>query len=195
LLEWFISGQTLILTIKLYIMDCYIGEIRPFAFGIVPSGWHLCDGALLPIQQNQALYALIGTAYGSATGQFALPDFRGRTPVFTNYNLNYKMGFMAGSENVTLSSSQIPMHSHVMEVANAPGVTSINTNRPAIPTSGPTVTPTVTASMYTPDVSQNTYLAINTLEYAGGNNPHNNLQPFQTVNYCIALQGNWPSRE
>lgn len=176
-------------------MDCYIGEIRPFAFGIVPSGWHLCDGTLLTIQQNQALYALIGTTYGSATGQFALPDFRGRTPVFTNYQSNYKMGFMGGTEAVALNASQVPMHSHAMEVANAPGVTSINTNRLAIPTSASTVTPIVTASIYTPDASQNTNLAVNTLEYAGNNNVHNNLQPYQTVNYCIALQGYWPPRE
>jgi microcystin-dependent protein len=177
-------------------MDNYIGEIRPFAFGIVPQGWHLCDGTLLPIQQNQALYALIGITYGSGTNMFALPDLRGRTIVGANYtNTNYKLGTKAGLETVVLTTNNIPAHTHEMEVANNQGNVGIFTNRIAIPTSPSTVNPTVTANLYSTDSANTTTLAPAMLDSAGANAAHSNMQPFLTVNYCIALTGLWPSRE
>lgn len=174
-------------------MDNYIGEIRPFAFGIVPQGWHLCDGALLNIQQNQALYALIGITYGgNGTTTFALPDLQGRAVVsMSATDLNYKRGTMAGVETIALTASNIPAHTHAMEVANNPGNTNLPTNRIAIPTS---TNGAVTASLYSTNATQNAMLAGGTLDTVGGAT-HNNVQPFLTINYCIALTGLWPSRE
>ena len=174
-------------------MDNYIGEIRPFAFGIVPQGWLLCDGTLLNIQQYQALYALIGITYGgNGTTNFALPDLRGRAVVSMNpSDLNYKRGTMAGVENVTLTASNIPAHTHDMEVANNPGNKGMPTNRIAIPTS---INGAVTASFYSTDASQSALLGSGTLDAVGGA-MHNNMQPFLTINYCIATIGLWPSRE
>jgi microcystin-dependent protein len=174
-------------------MDNYIGEIRPFAFGIIPRGWQLCDGSLLTIQQNQALYALIGTTYGGdGTINFALPDLRGRAVVSMNpADLNYKRGTKAGAETVTLTASNIPVHTHAMEVANNPGNKGMPTNRIAIPTSA---NGAVTASLYSNDTAPNAMLASATLDSIGGA-AHNNMQPFLTINYCIATMGAWPSRE
>ena len=176
-------------------MDNYLGEIRPFAFGFAPTGWHLCDGSSLPINQNQALYALIGLTYGGTSTSFNLPDLRGRTPVCaTNGGPSqtpYGLGSKGGAETVTIAANNMPTHTHLMQVANAPGNAGINTNRLAIPTS---VTPAATANIYTTDISLKTNLAINTLDNTGGNIPHENLQPFLAVNYCIAMSGLWPSR-
>lgn len=174
-------------------MDNYIGEIRPFAFGVVPEGWHLCDGAILNIQQYQALYALIGITYGgNGTTNFALPDLRGRAAVSMSYtDLNYKRGTMAGVEAVTLTASNIPAHTHAMEVANNPGNVGLPTNRIAIPTS---TKAGLTASFYSTNATQNAMLAGDTLDAVGGA-VHNNMQPFLVVNYCIAMSGLWPSRE
>jgi len=174
-------------------MDNYIGEIRPFAFGIIPQGWHLCDGSLLTIQQNQALYALIGITYGgNGSTNFALPDLRGRAVVSMSYSdLNYKRGLMVGVESVALTASNIPAHTHDMEVANNPGNKGMPTNRIAIPTSA---NGAVTASFYSTNASQSALLAGATLDTVGGA-AHNNMQPFLTINYCIATSGLWPTRE
>ena len=174
-------------------MDNYIGEIRPFAFGYVPTGWHLCDGTVLQIPQYQALYALIGTTYGgNGTTNFALPDLRGRCIVgANNANPNYKMGTKAGAETVALTTNNIPAHTHEFEVANLPGAAGIPTNRIAIPTSSDA---TVTAKLFSTDTNNTTTLAPTMLDSAGGNIAHANMQPFLVINYCIALNGNWPSR-
>ena len=174
-------------------MDNYIGEIRPFAFGFVPTGWHICDGTLLPLQKYQALYALIGTSYGGdGRTNFALPDLRGRCIVgANNANVNYKLGTKAGAETVALLTNNIPAHRHEMEVANLPGAAGIPTNRIAIPTSPDG---TVTAKLFSTDTSNTTTLGPAMLDSAGGNIAHANMQPFLVINYCIALIGNWPSR-
>lgn len=177
-------------------MDYYLGEIRIFSFGMIPSGWHVCDGTILPVQQNQALFALIGNKYGgNGTTNFALPDLRGRTLVGSDQrNLEYNIGKQGGLESATLTSTNVPIHTHSMEMANTPGAVGISTNRPAIPTTPATVSPAVSANIYTTDISSSTFLAADTLDSAGGSTPHNNMQPFQVISYCIAIQGLWPSR-
>lgn len=177
-------------------MDYYLGEIRIFSFGMIPSGWHVCDGTVLTVQQNQALFALIGNKYGgNGTTNFSLPDFRGRTLVGSDQrNQEYYIGKQGGAETVTLTSTNVPIHTHSMEMANASGAVGISTNRPAMPITASTVTPTVSANIYTNDISSSTFLAADTLDYAGGSTPHNNTQPFQAISYCIATQGLWPSR-
>ena len=175
-------------------MDNFIGEIRAFSFGIIPQGWLLCDGSLVAIQQYQALYALIRTTYGgNGTTNFALPDLRGRAAVCMNLTGPiYEIGYTAGQESVTLTASNIPAHTHAMEVANNPGNRGIPTNRIAIPTSA---NGSITASLYSTNAAQSALLAEATLDAAGGGMPHNNMQPFLTVNYCIATSGLWPPRD
>jgi microcystin-dependent protein len=177
-------------------MDNYIGEIRPFAFGIVPRGWHKCDGSIIPVQQNQALFALIGNTYGGITNQsFALPDLRGRSVVgSSNNDVNYRLGIQAGAETVALTTNNIPAHTHAMEVSNNTGTEGILSNKIAIPTSPQSVSPSITADLYSTDTTNITTLASGMLDYAGGNVAHENMQPFLVVNYCIALVGNWPQR-
>ena len=177
-------------------MDNYIGEIRPFAFGTVPRGWHLCDGTILPISQYQALYALIGNTYGSISNTtFALPDLRGRSIVgASNNDANYRLGIQAGAETVALTTNNIPAHTHAMEVSNNSGTEGIPGNKIAIPTSPQSVSPSLTADLYSTDATNTTTLAPGMLDNAGGNGAHQNMQPFLVVNYCIALTGNWPQR-
>ena len=177
-------------------MDNYIGEIRPFAFGIVPRGWHICDGSLIPVQENMTLYALIGNTYGGVTNQtFALPDLRGRSVVgASNVNVGYKLGIQAGAETVALSTNNIPAHNHALMVSNSPGTKGILNKKIAVPTSPQLVDQYVTANLYSTDTTNTTTLAPGMLDSVGGNAAHENMQPFLVVNYCIALVGNWPPR-
>ncbi len=175
--------------------DYYLGEIRAFPYGIIPRGWHLCDGALLNTSQNQALFALIGYNYGGSGTQFALPDLRGRTMIgFSRIDPDFSLAKSMGSETVTLALQNLPTHTHYMEVANANGNAGISTNRLAIPKSKAPAE--ITANIYTTDKSSLTYLNASTLDTSGGNQPHENMQPFLVMNYCIAVSNaTWPSRD
>lgn len=175
-------------------MDNYLGEIRAFAFGIIPEGWHLCDGTLLPMQPNLALYSLIGTTFGGdGKTNFALPDLRGRVIVGTNYTSpNYKMGVKQGTEAVTLTNQQTN-HMHNMQVEAALGNTTIPTNLLAIP--DVSSLPSEIINIYAvPKASPTVNLNSTTIALQGGNIPHNNMQPFLVVNYCIATSGIYPQR-
>jgi len=184
----------------------YLSEIKLFAFNFPPHGWALCQGQLLPINQNQALFALIGTTYGgNGITTFALPDLRGRVGISTdnpNAAGNHPMGQQGGVETVTLTSSQIPAHTHVINasqvnatlpcknaVANQRGPSG---NVPAIEASGVTATYSSAAA----DASGSTAAIAPTLSAGntGGGLPHSNLQPYTTLNYCIALVGIFPSQ-
>jgi microcystin-dependent protein len=184
----------------------YLSEIKLFAFNFPPKGWALCQGQLLPINQNQALFALLGTTYGG-NGQttFALPDLRGRAGMSMGQAgglQNYPLGQQAGSETVTLTSVQLPAHTHVINasqvtatlpcrngVANQRGPSG---NVPAIEASGVTAT----YSSAPPDASGGAAAIVPTLSAAnvGGGQPHSNMQPYTALNYCIALQGIFPSQ-
>jgi microcystin-dependent protein len=161
----------------------FLAEIRVFSFQFAPRGWALCNGQLLPINQNQALFSLLGTTFGG-NGQtnFALPDLRGRTPIHAGEGKIE--GETGGAENVTLTASQLPTHPGLLATAdqaqvNHPGdrVLASKPRRGAnIYASGP----------------PNVQLA--GAQAAGGGQPHLNMQPFLTLNFCIALQGIFPPR-
>src|SRR5579859_2256489 len=178
--------------------DQFIGEVRPFACNFAPSGWAFCQGQLLSISQNTALFALLGTFYGgNGTTNFALPDLRSRVPMKfgTDPSGNiYDIGEIAGTETVTLNSNQMPIHTHTFSgigrtVGNqspadgdALGTASLAGFTPGDP-------------FYASDSAALTPLNVGTVSlYAGGNQPHVNIQPYQAINWCIALRGIFPSR-
>lgn len=161
----------------------FLAEIRQFSFSFPPKGWALCNGQTLAIAQNQALFALLGTTYGG-NGQttFQLPNLRGRAPF--HFGNGFVLGQAAGSTAVTLSSSQIPAHTHGPQGSTAAA-------SQAAPANG--VWATNDALPYS-SATPNTTLAANAIANAGGNQPHANEQPYLTLNFCIALQGIFPSR-
>lgn len=167
----------------------YIGEIRMFAGNYAPAGWALCEGQLIPISENDALFTLIGTTYGGdGQSTFALPDLRGRLPIGQDpagSSQTYLLGEAGGAEEVTLSVNQIPFHTHTWTVAaNRSGTATIPSGaRLAQSTS---VTPYVQAS---PD----TALAADAAAPVGGSQPHSNMQPYLCVNFIISLYGEFPS--
>ncbi len=174
-------------------MDNYLGEIRTFAFGIIPNGWHLCDGTLLNMQQNIALYSLIGTTFGGdGRTTFALPDLRGRAIVASNYTSTYNQGKAGGNESVALTNAQTN-HIHYMHVENAPGDTVIPTNILAIPDVAAIQSEII--NIYSvPASAPNVSLNVETIAMQGSSAGHNNMQPFLVLSYCIATSGVYPPR-
>jgi microcystin-dependent protein len=178
-------------------LEPFIGELQCVAFNFAPKGWAQCNGQLLPINQNQALFSLLGTTYGG-NGQttFALPDLRGRAP--NGMGAGFTLGERAGTETVTLINSQMAAHIHGMRGDAVTAATS-NTNVAAansslgnsigVPSSGATFVENVYDTAV-PGVS----LDSQTISNTGGNQPHNNLQPFTTLNWVIALVGVFPSQ-
>jgi microcystin-dependent protein len=166
----------------------FIGEIRMFGGNFAPVGWAFCDGQLLAISQNDALFALIGTTYGG-DGQttFGLPDLRGRIPVHQGQGpglSNYSLGEISGSENVTLTAQQIPAHTHAAQGQSATG-------NQAAPGGG------VWAASAQNQFSANApgaAMSNAAIGPAGGSQPHDNMAPYQVVNFIIALEGIFPSR-
>lgn len=167
-------------------MEPFLGELKLAAFGFAPRGWAFCNGQILPIAQNQALFALLGTTYGG-NGQttFALPDLRGRTPMHASAAIN--LGEKAGQEAVTLGVAQLPAHTHGLngtsDLANAaqPGGAL------------PAAKPRGGINRYAP-AGSDTVMAPGSVAQAGGSQPHDNMQPFLVMNWLIALQGIFPSR-
>lgn len=168
----------------------YLGEIRMAGFNFAPRGWALCNGQLVSIAQNSALFALLGTTYGG-DGQttFALPDLRGRVPIHwgTGPGLtNRVQGEVSGTETCTLIANQMPAHNHLINAQSAAGTTTSPSGAylAGQPRGG--------AMMYasTPDSN----LSASALSVAGGNQPHNNMQPYLAVTFIIALNGIFPSR-
>lgn len=169
----------------------YIGEIRLFGFSRVPTGWMSCDGSLQSISQYEALFALLGTTYGGdGQNTFALPDLRGQVPLHngTGPGLTTRViGESGGSENVTLLPSQLPAHSHSFSA------TSLSATATA---PGSTVELGAIAgdTMYVTDLTGTTAVAMSpsSISVAGGTQPHDNLMPTLTVQYCIASEGIYP---
>jgi microcystin-dependent protein len=164
--------------------DPYLGEIRLFGTTYAPNGWAFCEGQILPIAQNQALFALLGTTYGgNGTSTFALPDLRGRVPI--HFNGIFPLGNAQGEQSHTLTVTELPQHNHqVSGSSNNDDSTSPQSN-----TWG-------TQSQKTPFLPPANLVQMNTaaLTNAGGNQAHANMQPYQALNYCIALVGIFPSR-
>ena len=168
----------------------FIAEVRIFAGNFAPRGWAFCNGQLLPIAQNTALFSLIGTTYGGdGRTTTALPDLKGRAPMHPGRGPGLstrRLGEKGGVEEVTLTEPQIPNHTHTMQASPNPGESA--------DPQGNAIARTVGGSLYSdqapPDVSLNQAA----LPPTGGGQPHNNMQPFLTLNYIIALVGLFPSR-
>lgn len=175
-------------------MEPLIGQIALFAFGRVPKNWMLCNGALLPISQYQALFALIGTTYGgNGTSTFALPDLRGRIPLHNGQGPGlspYTIGEVGGQETVTLISSQMPMHSHALAASSAnPAVDAT-----ATPSDQVVLATASTAQRYSVSPGLPAMLAMQSVGPSGGSQAHSNMMPSMVMNYCIAVTGIFPSR-
>lgn len=170
--------------------DPFIGEIKMFAGNFPPRGYMLCDGQLISIAQNTALFALLGTTYGgNGVSNFALPDLRGRVPLHQGQGPGLSprtMGETVGSETVTLSAAQLPLHSHAQ-------VASTNDASAAY---GPSAAPgkALAAAAFYGSGSPQVNLAASAVDAAGGNQPHDNMAPYGTLNFIIAVQGIFPSR-
>ncbi len=165
----------------------FIGEIRMFAGNFAPVGWAFCNGALMDIAQNDALFNLIGTTYGG-DGQttFALPDLQSRVPV--HVGPGFALGQSGGVESVTLTTSQIPAHSHVPQsFSNAQGG---NQNAP---TNGVWASST-TGSVYVSGTAPTNAMSTDAIDPSGGSQPHDNMVPFLVVNFILSLFGIFPSQ-
>ena len=171
--------------------DPFVAEIRIYPFNFAPTGWAFCDGQLLPISQNTALFSLLGTTYGGdGRSTFALPNLQGRAPMHPGQGPGlslHDLGESAGSETVTLLESEIPAHSHSLMAVNA--VASLNA-----PGADRTLARSSGGFAYQQSPANPVNLSPQTLALAGGSLPHNNLMPYLTLNFCIALQGVYPPR-
>jgi microcystin-dependent protein len=170
-------------------MDPFVAEIRIFPFNFAPNGWARCDGQLMPLSQNTALFSLLGTTYGgNGMSNFALPDLQGRAPMHPGQGPGlslHDLGETGGSETVSLLESEMPAHSHAVKVSQADGQNQTPTA--ALLATG------IAIHQYAPAGSA-TSLSPHALAAAGGGQPHNNMQPYLTFYFCIALQGVYPPR-
>ncbi len=161
----------------------YVGEIRLFSFGRIPRGWALCDGRVLPINTNQALYSILGTTYGGdGRTTFALPDLRGRVPVHVGNGV--PLGQKAGEETHVLTINEMPAHTHVVNGSS---------DSATVKAASGNVWGASTNNIYS-DNQLNTYMNTQALSTSGNSLPHQNMQPYSVANYCMALVGIYPSR-
>ena len=172
--------------------DPFVAEIRIFPFNFAPRGWAFCNGQILPISQNTALFSLLGTTYGgNGQSTFALPDLQGRAPMHPGQGPGlslHDLGETGGSETVSLLESEIPAHSHTMRANNSDGL------QPT-PTSNVSSAPGADRDLFWYKSSApNQVMNVNASGLTGGSLPHNNLMPYLTLNFCIALQGVFPPR-
>jgi microcystin-dependent protein len=171
--------------------DPFVAEIRIFPFNFAPKGWAFCDGQLLPLSQNTALFSLLGTTYGGdGKSNFALPDLQSRAAMHPGQGPGlslHDLGETGGSETVTLLESEIPAHAHALRGSNTSG------DNPT--PGGNTVARPGATNVYQQNSTANLVaMASQALPAAGGDLPHNNLQPYLTLNFNIALQGVFPPR-
>ncbi|MGG4142653.1 tail fiber protein [Paenibacillus algorifonticola] len=164
-------------------MNPFVGEIRVFPFGFTPKGWAPCNGQLLQISTNTALFSILGTYYGgNGRDNFALPNLQGRVPVHVGQNI--PLGSVAGEENHTLTVNEMPMHTHQLAASSE---------------TADQISPAGNAwadTPYTPYAppSANVTMNAGAIATAGGSQPHNNMQPFLALNFCIAISGIYPPR-
>lgn len=168
----------------------FLSEIRMMSFSFAPQGWAQCNGQLLPINQNQALFSLLGTTYGG-NGQvnFALPDLRGRTPIHAGSG--FTLGERGGQEAHTLTIAELPTHTHQF-TAKAPSNGSANVSNP----SGNFLSNSAPAEIYSSGAGSPGLVTLSpgAISATGGSQPHNNMAPSLVINFCIALQGIFPSQ-
>jgi microcystin-dependent protein len=168
----------------------FLAEVRIVGFNFAPRGWAFCDGQILPINQNQSLYSLLGTTYGGdGRTSFALPDMRGRVPIHvgrSNGGGDHREGQKSGEETHTLSAAEMPNHDHVAQAST----TNADQNNPQGHVLGAAL------NFYVPAATNPTQQQISqaTVTHVGGSQAHENMQPYLALNFCIALQGLFPSR-
>jgi microcystin-dependent protein len=177
--------------------DPFVAEIRIFGFNFAPTGWAMCNGQIMPISQNTALFALLGTVYGGdGKSTFALPNLQGSAPMHPGQGSGLSLrdlGEQSGSETVTLLQEEMPVHTHNMLARAAAGSTT--DPQGAAPANMSFVSGASIGQVrgYSTSVPADTPMSA-TLSVAGSSLPHNNMQPYLTLNYCIALQGVFPPR-
>lgn len=167
----------------------FLAEIKIISWNFPPRGWAFCNGQLLPINQNQALFSILGTTYGG-NGQtnFALPDFRGRTPIHAG--AGFDLGQRSGEEAHTVTVSETPAHTHSLSASTQQANQATLVTAPA---STPNILAAVAGAQYS-NAQSLTTLRPDTVANAGGSQPHENRQPYLVLNFVIALQGIFPSR-
>lgn len=173
--------------------DPFVAEIRIFPFNFAPKGWAFCDGQLLPISQNTALFSLLGTTYGGdGKSTFALPDLQGSAPMQPGQGQGLSLrdlGEIGGVESITLLVSEMPFHTHQFQ-AHGVDLANLNAGDP-----NRVLGASANASLYQNNAASSpVIMAPQALPPAGGGLPHNNMQPYLTLNFCIALQGVFPQR-
>jgi microcystin-dependent protein len=174
-------------------MDPFVAEIRIFPFNFAPKGWAFCDGQILPLSQNTALFSLLGTTYGGdGKSNFALPNVQGNTVMHPGQGPGlslHDLGETGGSDTVSLLESEIPLHSHTLNAHNEdPALLNLPApDRSLARSNGGFAYSTVAAGAAS-------VMSGNAIAPAGGDQPHNNMQPYLTLNFCIALQGVYPPR-
>jgi microcystin-dependent protein len=170
-------------------VDPFVAEIRIFPFNFAPKGWAFCDGQILPLSQNTALFSLLGTTYGGdGRSNFALPNMQGNAPMHPGQGPGlslHDLGETGGSDTVSLLESEIPSHSHSFNASSQTG----EDRTPQ----GEVLAKAVGGALYASPANL-VSLSQNALPPAGGDQPHNNLMPYLTLNFCIALQGVFPPR-
>lgn len=165
----------------------FLAEVRIVGFNFAPRGWAFTDGQLLPINQNQSLYSLLGTNYGGdGRTSFGLPDLRGRTPL--HISDGHPLAQKGGAETVTLTAAEIAAHTHTAKASSLPGNNRQPTDKVLAAEEAPVL------SYRDPEAANMTALRSGTVANAGGGQAHNNMQPYLAVNFVIALQGLFPSR-
>jgi microcystin-dependent protein len=168
-------------------MDPYLGEVRLLSFNWAPRGWMLCNGSLLPIAQYSALFSLLGTTYGgNGVTTFALPDLRGRVPMHRSTNGAYQQGQISGVEQVTINQSTMAMHNHLLL-----GTTTLADKKQPNTTLAAS---SVATDFYYSPLTNVVQLNPQSIGPVGGNQAHDNMQPYLVINYCIAVNGIFPSR-
>lgn len=172
--------------------DQFVAEIRIFGFNFAPKSWAFCNGQLIPISQNTALFSLLGTTYGGdGKSTFALPNLQGCAPLQEGQGPGlslYDLGQTGGSQTVTLTTSEMPLHNHGV------GAQTVPLGGVADPT-GATLSRPASGNLYFPAGGESLVpMASEAIGPAGGNSAHNNMQPYLTLNFCIALQGIYPQR-
>jgi microcystin-dependent protein len=172
-------------------MDPFVAEIRIYPFNFAPKGWAFCNGQILPLSQNTALFSLLGTTYGGdGKSNFALPNMQGNAPMHPGQGPGlslHDLGETGGSDTVTLLESEIPSHTHALMAINL-----LSDQHAPDPTRG--LARSSNAHAYVAPPQTMVQMSDSTLAPAGGGQPHNNLMPYLTLNFCIALQGVYPPR-
>jgi microcystin-dependent protein len=172
--------------------DPFVAEIRIFGFNFAPKGWAFCNGQLLPISQNTALFSLLGTTYGGdGKSNFALPDMQGNAPMHPGQGPGlslHDLGETSGSSTATLLDSEMPNHSHFVQCKGTPPPANAGIPDPSV-----SIARSSGGTAYTPPANLGV-MSPNTVSVAGSSFPHNNMMRFLTLNFCIAMQGVFPPR-